>query len=131
MVSVLDSAAQQQGRVSPWRSAVEALRLRGWAMHVLARGSAKTERGDGVSTLAAEPWQLFLEAERCALPLRERLAALGQLNQLSPQVRAVLDAAATEELQRVLAARRQLAMLGAVARTEGWPAVVLKGGVHA
>lgn len=103
------------------RIAEEALRVRGWALGVLAGA------GDAAPPAAsAEGWRAFLAAEGCALPLRARLAA-----PLPAPAGEVLDAAAAAELRRVLSARGQLRLLGRMAERRGWRLVVLKGGAHA
>ena len=109
----------------PLRAVAAALRLRAWALRTLGGAPAAPPRAP------AAAWRLFLAVERCALPLHARLGAGAAGVRLPDDARALLRSAATEELQRVMAARRQLQMLGALAARRGWRAVVLKGGVAA
>jgi len=94
----------------------EALRLRAWAIRVLAEGWT------AAPDVGPEAWRLFLRAERCALALSTR--AEGDAPPL-------LHATATVELQRILSARAQLERLGRAAARAGLRALVLKGGVAA
>jgi hypothetical protein len=95
----------------------EALALRRWALPALcgAPGAAPE--------VSREGWSTFLRSERCALAL----LALGDavLGEGAKTARRL----ATIETQRVLSAGAQLHALGTRARREGWPLVVLKGGV--
>jgi hypothetical protein len=75
-----------------------------------------------VPGVAEDAWQLFLDVERCAAALR---AAPGSGGLRS----AVLDQAATADMQRSLAARAQLVSLASLAKQVGWTVVVLKGSV--
>jgi hypothetical protein len=99
--------------------AIAALRLRAWAIRALA------------STPAAPPlepleaWRLFLQAERCALPLQNRLEAVGVRPDAGAA--ALLRERSTVELQRILSARAEMRRVGAALRERGWPGVALKG----
>ena len=76
-----------------------------------------------------EALRVMLASERCALPLRDRLARSGK-SAFFPAALGVLESHATMELQRILSARRQLVELAGLARERRWPAIVLKGGVE-
>lgn len=69
---------------------------------------------------------MFLETERCALPLLERVRG-GVTLEGAP--REALERMATAELKRVLAARAQLRLLDRMAGRLDATVVVLKGGV--
>lgn len=99
----------------------QAVALRRWALRVLS-GEAPAE------TPVASPasWALFLETERCALPLQR---CLGQ--PADPNTQAVIADRAILETQRVLSARAQLQQVATIARAGGWKVAVLKGGVPA
>ncbi|MBV9111002.1 MAG: nucleotidyltransferase family protein [Gemmatimonadetes bacterium] len=103
----------------------DALRLRHWALAVLASPAGAPPAP------AAEPraWELFLHAERCALPLQRALAAGGI--SLPPEAGDVLPRRALVELQRALSARGVLVRCGAALSSGGWRGIVLKGGVAA
>ncbi len=73
-------------------------------------------------------WKLFLEAERCALPLQRRLRSAGET---ADGPAPALEGSATTELQRVLAARAQLVEIGQLASAHGIQAIVLKGSLAA
>ena len=96
----------------------DALRLRAAALSVLGKSS-----GLSLPPCSDRTWNLFLRAERCALALKSRLVAAGS------GVPAVLEAAATRELQRILSARGHLVRIGQLAKAHDIPAIVLKGGV--
>src|SRR2546425_9139429 len=109
---------------------LEALCLRAWALDVLASQAAalSAECQRRVVLHSRGAWQLFLEAERCALALQRRLRAQGEIaDGLAP----MLQGSATAELQRVLTARAQLLEIGQLARTHGIQAIVLKGSLSA
>lgn len=97
-----------------------ALRLRAWAIRVLASPAASAPPRE-----PADAWRLFLLAERCALPLQSRLEAAGV--RPDGEAAAVLRERATVELQRVLSARAELRRVGVLLRERGWPGVALKG----
>ncbi len=95
----------------------EALALRSWALSVLASGRPTAPPAAGDTA-----WWVFLQSERCAGRLRERLGAAGAGLPL-------LADAAAQEAQRVLLARRELQAVASVALAEKLRVVVLKGGV--
>ncbi|MDH3291746.1 MAG: nucleotidyltransferase family protein [Gemmatimonadota bacterium] len=101
----------------------ECLALRAWTLHVLAGGPPAE-----IPTSSPSAWAHFLTVERCALPLSTRLAAVGH-HTLPVAARAQLDRATHSELQRVLAARGQLAGIDLIASEREWDVVVLKGAV--
>jgi putative nucleotidyltransferase-like protein len=90
-------------------------------------------------TLDAESWVrsvsatqpralwLLLAAEACATPIRGRVGAAARA--LPDEQRALLERASAEELQRMLAARMQLAVIDRAAAAAGVNPIVLKGGV--
>lgn len=107
---------------SPHQVAESALSLRGWALRLLSDGNP------GPAPVAGETaWTVFLDVERCALPLQER--ARSSVAEPSGPGPAVLKRAATAELKRVLSARGQLRLLDRMAGSLDTAAVVLKGGV--
>lgn len=111
-----------------WRAnyghACDALRLRAWALDVLASPAAAAPPPD----VAGEVWELFLRSEACALPLRARLRRSPLEARPAPAAARVLEGRATIELQRVLSARGQLRVIGSAAGARGWRVAVLKGG---
>jgi hypothetical protein len=103
---------------------VGAVRLRDWA---LARLAGRDARCPDVSTAA---WDLFLEGERCALPL-QRCLARGDSAAVPPgRVDAFLRRVEVERA-RVEAACRHLLTFAAIANRRQWPIVVLKGAAAA
>jgi len=104
-------------------AAREALRLRAWALPLLAGAPATLPPAAG-----AQGWSVFLAIERCALPLRDALAAADLLDAADEAARAALDERAVNEAMHVLALRREAAEVAALLRRHGWEAVVLKGG---
>lgn len=111
------------------RLALESLRLRRFARAVLGERNAGPGPGACVPAASPEAWDLFLLAERCALPLQTRLRESGLLDAMPAASRAVLDRARGEEVQRVLAARAQIPALEGIAADLGTSAVLLKGGI--
>lgn len=105
------------------RAAGEALRLRAWALPLLASGPATLppEAND-------EAWAVFLGIERCALPLRDALAAAELLEEAPCVARRALESRAVNEAMHVLALRREAGEVAELLRPRGWEAVVLKGG---
>ena len=81
-----------------------------------------------VARYSGGAWKLFLEAERCALPLQRRVRDKGEI---ADGPAPLLQRSATTELQRVLAARAQLVEIGQLASAHGIPAIVLKGSLSA
>ncbi|HEX4633235.1 MAG TPA: nucleotidyltransferase family protein [Gemmatimonadales bacterium] len=90
--------------------------MRTWAIGVLSSGWTTPPEVD------AGAWRLFLKAERCAVALSTRTEG---------EAPALLHAAATIELQRVLSARAQIEQLGRSVAGVGQRVIVLKGGVMA
>jgi hypothetical protein len=105
------------------RAAAEALRLRAWALPLLADAPARHPPDAG-----EEAWSTFLAIERCALPLRDALAAAELLETAQPVARAALEGRTVNEAMHVLALRREAAEVSRLLRARGWEAVVLKGG---
>ena len=97
-------------------SVSDALLLRAWALDLFGGRGLQRHPSDSLAT-----WELFLRSERCALPLRARLAARSPL----------LERLATVELQRALSARAQLLEIGRLAAAHRLEPIVLKGGVAA
>src|SRR6202008_394907 len=97
--------------------------LGAWALPVLAGAppSLPPEAGE-------EGWSVFLAIERCALPLRDALAAAELLEEAEPVARAALEGRAVHEAMHVLALRREAGEVARLLRPRGWEAVVLKGG---
>jgi hypothetical protein len=111
------------GRAALRESAEEALRLRAWALPLLAGAPAAVPpRVDDAA------WQVFLSIERCALPLRDLLAAAELFETADARAREALDARAVSEAMHVLALRREAVDVAALLRRHGWEGVVLKGG---
>ena len=118
---------------SPSRvTALHALSLRAWALNLLIARDADTRPApaDDVASYPPAAWDLFLRAERCALPLRSRLA-LGSPPSLPAGPARVLEARATTELQRVLSIQDQLRDIQQLATVHHLQPIVLKGGVAA
>jgi hypothetical protein len=108
-----------------------AVRLRRWALAVLAGAGPQAPEWRAPREAPARAWRLFLAAERCALPLLRRLAASGTESLLPPAGAEALRAAAAAEVSSALSARLQLVEFGRVSLERGWPLLVLKGGVAA
>ncbi len=104
---------------------VGAVRLRDWA---LARLAGRNARCPDVSTAA---WDLFLEGERCALPLQRRLEREDAAAGVPPGHVDVFLRRVEVERARVAAACRHLLTFAAIANRQRWPIVVLKGGAVA
>lgn len=113
------------------RSGVEedvrgALRLRRWAVDALGG----TVRPSPDASIGA--WGLFLEGERCSLPLHRAITRFGELDVVVPiNRREQFDARLTLERARVEAARRHLEQIAAIAREHAFKVVVLKAGAAA
>jgi hypothetical protein len=103
--------------------AAGSLRLRGWALEVLA-GHAPTLP----PAADAGTWETFLRVERCAHPLRRVLAAAGLLDALDPAARGVLEQRGVGEAVTALAVRQEAAHVGKLLDARGWRGIVLKGG---
>jgi len=71
-------------------------------------------------------WLLFA-AEACATPVRARVGSAAR--RLADEQRTLLERVSAEELQRMLAARMQLALIDRAAAAAGVNPIVLKGGV--
>jgi hypothetical protein len=93
-----------------------ALRLREWALELLAAGPIRPI-APAPPLVEAAAWGIFLARERCASMLPSGPAAVG--------------ARAVEDARRSLAARAQLARIGEWLAPAGIEAVVLKGGLTA
>lgn len=103
-------------------SAVDgALRLRAWALHVLAAPAAPPP----LPPASPAAWELFLRVERMAIPLANALGAQAP----SDEHAAVLSGARMAELQRVLSARAALQQIRGIARRRGLTVAVMKGAV--
>lgn len=98
-----------------------ALRLRGWALEVLASPGAPPP----VPAASAAAWDLFLRVERVALPLSAALEAGAP----SREHAEVLRRALLPEAQRALSARAMLKRIAGVATERGLEVAVLKGAV--
>lgn len=98
-----------------------ALRLRGWALEVLAAPGAPPP----VPPAEPEAWDLFLRVERVALPLSGLLKA----GVPTPEHAEVLRRALLPEMQRALSARAMLKRIARVAAARGLEVAVLKGAV--
>lgn len=109
-------ASQQQ-------RAAGSLRLRGWALEVLA-GAPPTPP----PVMDAATWHTFLRVERCAHPLRRILAAAGVLETLDDTARSPLERFGVDEAVTVLALRQEAAHVGKLLSERGWRGIVLKGG---
>jgi hypothetical protein len=109
-------------RRSPHRVAVDALRLRAWAMRVLIAGDP-TPPPD----VSAEGWELFGEMEWCAEPLRARLREAGVWDECGGEAVRELSALADGELRRITSAREELARAASLASEVGARVVALKG----
>jgi hypothetical protein len=111
------------GRAALREAAEEALRLRAWALPLLVGAPPSLPPPAG-----AQAWGVFLAIERCALPLRDALAAADLLEEAHEAARSALCARAVNEAMHVLALRREAAEVAALLRPHGWEGVVLKGG---
>jgi len=111
-------------------SARQALWLRALALQ-LSSGPCDSQVWASASRCSSGTWQLFLRAERCAIPLEQSLQAHGRLASLAAEVRAIIRQHVVDEQTRVLSARSQLQHLGRIAAAEGWRPAVLKGGLCA
>ncbi|SOD02900.1 Uncharacterised nucleotidyltransferase [bacterium JGI 053] len=111
------------GRAALREAAGGALRLRAWALPLLAGAPPSLPPAVG-----AQAWSVFLAIERCALPLRDALAAVDLLEEADEAARSALGARAVNEAMHVLALRREAADVAALLRRHGWEGVVLKGG---
>ncbi|MDB4916027.1 MAG: putative nucleotidyltransferase [Gemmatimonadetes bacterium] len=103
----------------------ECLSLRRWAIAVLAHSSPTRPFPE----VSVPSWRFFLATESCARHLVARLGSMAPT--LPPAARAVLQTAARDETQRVMAARAQLMAMDGLAERLGLEPVVLKGGMHA
>jgi hypothetical protein len=101
------------------RAVDQALALRRWALDLLAGAHDPPPPAAG-----HEGWAAFLRSERCALALSARV---GAARLRDDPAFAALRASVPAEAKRVLAARAQLATVGAAAARSGWKVAVLKG----
>ena len=97
-------------------------------LDVLAGGDAAPP---GPPDAPPRAWELFLRAERCALPLRRRLTALHIDDRVPADCARVLAALALEEMQRVISARAQLHRIAGWASEADTRVLILKGAVAA
>lgn len=109
-------ASQQQ-------RAAGSLRLRGWALEVLAGSPPAPPPAADAGT-----WDTFLRVERCAHPLRRILAAARVLETLDEVARRALERFGVNEAVAVLALRQEAAHVGRLLSGHGWRGIVLKGG---
>ncbi len=96
-----------------------ALRLRGWALEVLASPGAPPP----LPPAGPEAWDLFLRVERVALPLCGPLGSGAR----TAEPAEVLRRALLPEMQRALSARAMLKRIARVAAGRGLEVAVLKG----
>ena len=107
----------------------DALLLRAWALDLLI-GERRATHPLAESPVSPATWELFLRTERCALPLRARLAAQSRSPVADP-VAQLLERLATIELKHALSARGQLLEISRLAAAHGLEPIVLKGAVAA
>lgn len=107
---------------------LECLRLRRWAVSLLALEIAPSAAVESFPEVTPEAWAFFLAAETFSRALLERLK--GHLAGLDARVCRVLEHTALEELKREMAARAQLAVIDGLCDRCGLAPIVLKGGVH-
>ncbi len=109
----------------------DCLRLRGLARAVLfgAPAAIVEARLSAAERCTAQSWRSFLQTDRCATQLYARLQERNYLEHVDADCRAVLGEIRRDELQRILAARAQIADVSRVAAEIRCPAVLLKGGV--
>jgi len=105
----------------------ECLRLREWVIPLLTRSVGPDEAVASWPNVSAGGWSLFLAAETVAWPLSNRLGAA--ISCLPQPVRAELDRATRLEVQRIMAARAELAVVDRIADSCALEPIVLKGGV--
>lgn len=103
--------------------ASSALRLRAWALGVLAGGPATLP-----PAAEADAWDTFLRVERCAYPLRRALAAAGVLGELRGAAQQALESRGVAEAAKTLALRHEAANVARLLAEHGWEGIVLKGG---
>lgn len=103
-------------------AAADALRLRGWALPILAGGEAVPPPAVGCGA-----WGVFLGVERCAHPLRDALGA-DLLEALPEPARGALERRGVAEAVSALSLRHEAAQVAGLLRARGWAGVVLKGG---
>src|SRR4051812_47106843 len=100
----------------------QCLLLRAWALRFLSSGDAS-----GFPEVEPAAFHLFVAAEAIAWPLSQRLGAAAA--GLPEYARDELTRAGREELQRIMAARAELAWLDRMAERAGVAPVILKGAV--
>ena len=103
---------------------VAVLRLRRWLRSLLAGRQQMPAYGDLTQGLG-----LFLESERCALPLERALRMEGMEHAALGQIAGSLIRRSGEEAKRVRLAREALALAGEIACESDLTVVVLRGGV--
>jgi len=102
--------------------AAEALRLRSWALPVLAGAQPGAP-----PVVTPGAWELFLAIERCAQPLRGALGA-DLLEGLAQPARGALERAGVREAVNALSLRQEAGQVARLLRARGWTGIVLKGG---
>jgi hypothetical protein len=107
-------------------SAAHVLDARSWMLRVFS-----SEVLSQPPALPNAAWRASLRQERCAAPVKSRVAAHGDDRTIPAELRSAIEERALEELQRILMARAQLRQLETIAGDHGIPIVVLKGGVAA
>jgi hypothetical protein len=103
-----------------------ALALRTWALAALA-GRADAACPDASSAA----WSLFLEGERCGLPLVRLLESGRGLTGISRERIGQLRMRAEAERARIKSAQRHLRALAVIGHRHGWPVVVFKAAAAA
>lgn len=110
-------------RASLRAAAAGALRLRAWALALLAGGPPSPP-----PAACADAWQAFLKVDRVALPLRDLLVAADAFEVVPEPERGWLDRRAVAESLHALAVRAEAGHLSALLAARGWDGLVLKGG---
>ncbi|HET6763846.1 MAG TPA: hypothetical protein VFH27_09235, partial [Longimicrobiaceae bacterium] len=101
--------------LSSHRIAVDALRLRAWAMPILLADEPPAPP----PAVAGPAWELFAEMEWVSQPLRSRLRGAGVWDACDACARGALDRAADLERGRIASARAELRRIGALATEHG------------
>ncbi|HEY0026018.1 MAG TPA: nucleotidyltransferase family protein [Longimicrobium sp.] len=104
----------------------DALRLRAWSLPLLSGAPPGPP-----PPVSPDTWDLFLRGERCAIALRAAVVARGHSGDVPAAAARVLEARATRELQRALAARAEILRIGSLLAGRGGHGIVLKGGAAA
>jgi hypothetical protein len=116
------AAPRALDRVDP----AHVLDARTWLLRLLAEDALPEP-----PVLPSAAWRASLRQERCAAPVKSRVAAWREEKTLPAELSSPLEERALEEWQRILMARAQLHQLEQIAREHGIRIVVLKGGVAA